>query len=139
MWIQNVSMQRIKEGDHINPGKNAMLIQIVDPAYGFPKAKHNFKEIYQFEFLDYEEADCPEYEEAKITDFQAEDLVELLKRALDQKMNVIVHCHMGICRSGAVCEVGVMMGFKDKKFYRNPNLMVKNKMMKVLGWTYENE
>ncbi|MCK9369157.1 hypothetical protein M0R04_04320 [Candidatus Dojkabacteria bacterium] len=137
MWIQNISMQRLKDGDHTNPGSNSMLIQIVDPAYGFPKSKFKFKEVRQFEFLDYEENDAPEYDEAKITDKQAEDIIESLKYAYDNGMNVIVHCHMGICRSGAVCEVGVMMGFKDKKFYRNPNILVKTKMMKVLGWTYE--
>lgn len=26
-WIQNISMQRVKDGDHTNPGKNSMLIQ----------------------------------------------------------------------------------------------------------------
>lgn len=137
MWIQNLSMQRIKDGDHINPGKNAMLIQIVDPAYGFPIPKHKFKEIHQFEFLDYEDDD-KFYEEAHINDEQAEKLVSLLKYALHKKMNVIVHCHMGLCRSGAVCEVGVMMGFKDKETLRIPNLKVKRKMMQVLGWTYDN-
>ena len=55
-------------------------------------------------------------------------------------MNVIVHCVAGVCRSGAVCEIGVMMGFDDTEVFRSPNLLVKHKMMKVLGWTYdENE
>jgi hypothetical protein len=55
-------------------------------------------------------------------------------------MNVVVHCFAGICRSGAVCEGGVMMGFNDTERYRSPNLLVKHRMMKVLGWTYnENE
>jgi hypothetical protein len=52
-------------------------------------------------------------------------------------MNVVVHCVAGVCRSGAVCEVGVMMGFRDTEEFRAPNLMVKHKMMKVLGWTYD--
>jgi rhodanese-related sulfurtransferase len=54
-------------------------------------------------------------------------------------MNVVVHCHAGICRSGAVCEVGVMMGFTDCERFRAPNLLVKHKMMRVLGWTYDSE
>ena len=55
-------------------------------------------------------------------------------------MNVIVHCHAGVCRSGAVAELGVMLGFKDTESFRSPNLLVKHKMMKALGWTYdENE
>ena len=54
-------------------------------------------------------------------------------------MNVVVHCHAGVCRSGAVAEVGVMMGFADCERFRIPNLLVKHKMMRVLGWTYDSE
>ena len=55
-------------------------------------------------------------------------------------MNVVVHCTAGICRSGAVVEVATMMGFADCDNFRQPNLRVKHKMMKVLGLTYdENE
>jgi hypothetical protein len=35
-----------------------------------------------------------------------------------------------------VTEVGVMMGFEDTHAVRQPNLMVKHKMMKVLGFYY---
>jgi hypothetical protein len=116
-----------------------MLIQIVDPAMEFPTPIHQFRETHQFEFLDLEKDD-PWGEEFKITDVQAEKLVGLLQHALDTRMNVVVHCVAGVCRSGAVCEVGVMLGFRDTEVFRSPNLLVKHKMMKVLGWTYdENE
>ena len=139
-WIQNVSLADIPKGHHIDAGINSMLIQIVDPALGFPEPKFNFKEIHQFEFLDLEKDDFALEEEMKITDAQADQLVKLLQHALENKMNVVVHCVAGVCRSGAVCEVGVMMGFRDAEAYRSPNLLVKHKMMKVLGWTYdENE
>ncbi len=139
MWIQNVSMSDIRQGFHIDPGFNSMLIQIVDPAYEFPVPKYQFRETHQFEFLDAERGDnFPD--EAKITDAQAQELVRLLQHAQEQRMNVIVHCHAGVCRSGAVAELGVMMGFKDTESFRSPNLLVKHKMMKALGWTYdENE
>ena len=139
MWIQNVSMKDIKSGFHIDPGFNSMLIQIVDPAYEFPVPKYQFRETHQFEFLDAERDDnYPD--EAKITDQQAAELVQLLQHALSQRMNVIVHCHAGVCRSGAVTEVGVMLGFKDTEAFRSPNLLAKHRMMKALGWTYdENE
>lgn len=138
-WIQNVSLGDIPKKHHVAVGENSMLIQIVDPAMEFPTPAHKFKEIHQFEFLDLERDD--KYgEEFKVTDAQAESLVRLLQHALDQRMDVIVHCVAGVCRSGAVCEVGVMMGFNDTEVFRSPNLMVKHKMMKVLGWTYdENE
>jgi hypothetical protein len=36
-----------------------------------------------------------------------------------------------------VAEVGVMMGFGDTERTRIPNIRVKHRMMKVLGWTYD--
>lgn len=140
MWIQNVSLADIPKKHHIAVGENSMLIQIVDPAMEFPTPAHKFKEVHQFEFLDLEKDDMPEAEEFKITDQQAKELVSLLQHAKENCMDVIVHCVAGVCRSGAVCEIGVMMGFNDTEVFRSPNLLVKHKMMKVLGWTYdENE
>ena len=139
-WIQNVALGDIKKGLHIQPGENAMLIQIVDPAYGFPEPKYTFKEVHQFEFLDIEEKDFALEESMRCSHEQAAELVRLLQHALANRMNVIVHCMAGVCRSGAVCEVGVMLGFDDTEVFRSPNLLVKHRMMKALGWTYdENE
>ena len=137
MWIQNVPLANIPLGHHIAVGENAMLIQIVDPAGTFPVPKYKFKEVHQFEFLDLEDNDNDVNEEFKITDEQAAQLVALLQRAFDKRMDVVVHCHAGICRSGAVAEIGVMMGFQDAKAFRAPNLRVKHKMMQQLGWTYD--
>jgi predicted protein tyrosine phosphatase len=135
-WIENVSKSDVSLGFHSDLGENTMLIQITDPATFFPTPKRVFKEVHQFEFLDAEDTDgFPD--EAKISDEQAEQLVGLLQHALDNSMNVLVHCHAGICRSGAVTEVGTMMGFTATERYRQPNLRVKHKMMKVLGLTYE--
>jgi predicted protein tyrosine phosphatase len=134
-WIENVAAADIPTGFHHDVGPNSMLISITDPAGWRPEAKQQFKERHNFEFLDAEDDDR-EPEEAKITDAQAEQIVALLQRALDNRMNVVVHCMAGICRSGAIVEVGVMMGFNDCEKYRQPNLRVKHKLMKQLGWTY---
>lgn len=134
MWIQNVALADIPKRHHIDAGENSMLIQIVDPCMEFPIPKHQFKEIHQFEFLDIEEEN-----DFAITDKQAAQLVALLQRAFENRMNVVVHCHAGICRSGAVAEVGVMMGFQDAEAFRAPNLRVKHKMMQQLGWTYDSD
>ena len=137
-WIENVSWDDCKNGWHSDMGINAMLIQIADPATFFPTPKKEFKEIHQFEFLDAEDSDgFPD--ECKISDDQAKQIVGLLQHALDNSMNVLVHCHAGICRSGAVVEVGSMMGFTPTDRYRQPNLRVKHKMLKALGWTYDSE
>lgn len=140
MWIQNVALSDIRVGFHIDPGPNAMLIQIVDPPGDFPTPKYSFKEVHQFQFLDVEEKDQVLEEEMRCSHEQAAELVGLLQHALANHMNVIVHCVAGVCRSGAVCEVGVMLGFDDTEAFRSPNLLVKHRMMQAMGWTYdENE
>ena len=135
-WIENVAASDVSTGFHYDCGPNAMLISITDPAGWKPLPKHNFREVHEFEFLDAEDEDgFPD--ECKISDEQAEQLVALLNRAKENAMNVVVHCHAGICRSGAVVEVATMLGFTATDRYRQPNLRVKSKMMKVLGHTYE--
>ena len=139
-WIQNVALSDIRRGFHIEAGINSMLIQIVDPPGDFPTPLKQFKEVHQFQFLDVEEKDHVLDEAMKCSHEQAAELVRLLQHALANRMNVVVHCHAGVCRSGAVCEVGVMLGFDDTEAFRSPNLLVKHRMMKALGWTYdENE
>lgn len=147
-WIQNISLSDVQKGFHIDPGINAMLIQITDYDMAFPTPKYQFRETHQFSFLDIEEDGMTNTGDGKMIDLsefaitqeQANELVRLLQHAMEQRMNVIVHCHAGVCRSGAVCEVGVMMGFNDTEAFRSPNLLVKHRMMKALGWTYdENE
>lgn len=136
-WIENVAAADMSLKFHHDAGENSMLIQIMDPASSWwPTPAHDFKETHRFEFLDAEDKDgFPE--EAKISDAQAAEIVRLLKHALDNRMNVVVHCYAGICRSGAVAEVGVMMGFEDCERNRIPNLRVKQKLMRQLGWTYD--
>ena len=139
-WIENVAAADIPMRYHHNAGPNSMLIQIMDPASSWwPEPAHDFKETHRFEFLDAEDKDgFPD--EAKISDEQAQEIVRLLQHALKKRMNVVVHCMAGLCRSGAVAEIGIMMGFKDTEKTRIPNLRVKHRLMKQQGWTYdENE
>jgi len=138
-WIQNVSLSDVRKGHHIRVGENSMLIQIVDPDMEHPEPAHKFKEVHKFKFLDLEKSDDCINDKWKIQDQQAEQLVSLLQHALDKRMDVVVHCVAGVCRSGAVAEVGVMLGFDDAEAFRSPNLLVKHKMMKVLGWTYDSD
>jgi len=136
-WIENVAAIDVTKRHHHEAGENSMLISITDPAGWRPEAMHTFKERHDFEFLD---ADDGFPEECLISDAQARDLVILLDYARTNNMNVVVHCTAGLCRSGAVAEVGIMMGFGDTERTRIPNIRVKHKMMKALGWTYdENE
>ena len=135
-WIENVSMSDIHLGHHSDLGENCMLIRIQDPATEFRPTKRQFKEVHCFEFLDAEDDDGFD-EDFKISDQQAQAIVALLQRAMANSMNVVVHCHAGLCRSGAVTEIGSMMGFTATERLRLPNIRVKQKMMRALGWTYE--
>ena len=136
-WIENVAKGDIVTGFHYAAGENSMLIGINDPAGWPPTAKHQFRERHNFEFLDIELNDFALDEEMRCSQEQANELVRLLQHALENKMNVVVHCHMGVCRSGAVAEIGVMLGFDDVGRWRSPNLLVKHRMMSALGWTYD--
>jgi predicted protein tyrosine phosphatase len=136
-WIENVAASDVSTKFHHDAGENSMLISIVDPASWRPTPVHQFKEIHNFEFLDVEEKDSVLEESMKCSQEDANRLVALLQHALANRMNVVVHCFAGVCRSGAVCEVGVMMGFNDTERFRSPNLLVKHRMMKALGWSYD--
>lgn len=145
MWIQNISKRDIQTGNHKFPGDNCMLIQILDPQEDFPEPKYNFKEIHQFEFLDVEETgytnlgdgEMTDVSELCISDNQAKKLAELLIHARNNNMNVVVHCHAGIFRSGAVAEVGIILGFEDTHAFRCPNRLVKHKILKALNLKYD--
>ena len=146
-FIQNVSRRAIEVGDHYI-GKNSyyiqssgsthlddtVLISINDPLQQPPNPHYVFKDTRYFEFLDLEEADFSSADEFKIQYEQAEEIIKFLQESLEKGYNVIVHCTVGLCRSGAVAEVGVMMGFSDTGTYRQPNMMVKNYLLKVLDW-----
>ena len=139
-YIQNVSYEAIKNGEHLS-AHNAILIQIVDYGLEFPQPKAKFREVYQFEFMDIELGDklYNEHPELAINDEQAMQIANILRDAYDSGYDVVVHCVAGVCRSGAVAEVGIMYGFEDTNAYRLPNLLVKQKVKDAIGlhWSWE--
>ena len=130
-WIQNISLEEAAAGNHPDPGKSSMLIQILSAGRTFPQSPYPFAETYRFAFSDIED-DHPLAEAQGITDRQAEDIARVLVRALRKGMNIIVHCHAGIYRSGAVCDIGVLLGFTDTKRMRIPNKRVRRKLVQAL-------
>ncbi|MCP4437531.1 MAG: hypothetical protein GY810_01075 [Aureispira sp.] len=136
MWIQNVSFDDIKKGNH-RVSDSMMLIQIVDIDRNYPRALMDFDITVGYKFLDLEEKDVFTCDwDPKISVDQAKGILFNLLLAKERKMDVVVHCHMGVCRSGAVAEVGVMLGFEDAENWRQPNLLVKKRLMDILGWGY---
>ena len=136
-FIQNVSMSDIKFGHHLYEPDQTILIQIVDPGVEFPDPKFKFPAgIFQFEFLDAED-DSKFDEDFLFSESDAKSIANILRLALCGDVNVVVHCHAGLCRSGAVAEIGIMLGFKPTIRTRIPNLRVKRMLMKEFGWGYE--
>ena len=138
MWIQNVSMSDIVKGNHRHDDlDHTVLIQIQDfGSWQFAKPQHQekFHKIHRFRF-----EDCEEEYQSSIQNDQAAELAKILQEALTNGHNVLVHCHAGICRSGAVAEVGTIIGFDEPDRDRIPNLLVKHKIMKALGLTYDTD
>jgi predicted protein tyrosine phosphatase len=138
--IINISYAQAQSGDYPHPG-DSVLIQITDPGTPAPTTAHKYLAKHHFQFHDADDnngaGEFPYVPKVLIKDEQAKQIVEILRNAIDNDTNVVVHCHAGICRSGAVCEVGVMMGFDDPERVRLPNRLVKYKLMRELGWTYE--
>lgn len=137
-WIENVSMKNAARAFHHHCEPNAMMIRIHDPAFvPLPLIRPDrFREIHSFEFLDIEDTEGDMGEFAPRPE-HAKELVRLLRHALEKRMNVVVHCHAGLCRSGAVAEIGTMMGFDEVHTRRIPNTLLKTLMLKELGWSYE--
>ena len=134
-YIQNVSMWAIRNGEHLYT-PNDVLIQITDNDCPPPVPLREFAKVYQFQFMDLEECENTAAMELACTYNQASTMAGILQSSLANGHNVIVHCHAGLCRSGAVAEIGVMMGFEDTGVTRMPNLLVKKRMMQALGWGY---
>lgn len=134
-WIQNIPMYQVENGTHQHPGDNTVLIQITDPDHEFPEPYYSqkFKEVHQFHFLDIE------YGDLAIRPDQARRIAEVLKYALVNDLNVLVHCHMGICRSGAVAEAGEALGFEYRNDFRRPNLRVKRMVTSALKLGFDPE
>lgn len=109
-YIENISLRQIVKGDHWNRGQDSVLIQIVNPGFGFPETKEKFCSVYQFEVSD--EDDLYSTKDGLFTTQQAAEITKVLIDALDSNKNVTVHCHMGISRSGAVALVGSFIGFE---------------------------
>ena len=89
-----------------------------------------FAKRYSFQFLDAEESTSEFFpESALFSDSQAKMIARILKQALEDEHDVLVHCIVGACRSGAVVEVAEMVGFDECFRYRLPNIRVKSKLM----------
>ena len=132
--IENSSWIDFQKGNHrVNP-IGTVAIQITDPGDTPPEPSEDcFVSRHSFQFLDAEEPTRFFPEEKLISDTQAKEIAVILQEALENNQDVLVHCVVGQCRSGAVVEVAEMIGFDECFRYRLPNVRVKSKLMQALG------
>ena len=142
-FIQNVALSDIHNGLHRDAGPNSVLIRILDHDTEFLPTKNQFLEVHHYRFLDIDQWDLkqnPTWVDKACAQEYADEIASILKDALQNDKNVIVHCFAGSSRSGAVCEVGVNLGFneafEEAPKWRHPNLLVKNMLYKSLGMPY---
>ncbi len=133
--IQNVSKSDIESGDHmpVQAGDGTVLIQISDPDCRHPMPLGNFSHIFGFKFLDIEDASPCVDPLWRPTASDARCLASILAWAFTEGKNVVVHCHAGICRSGAVAEAGEILGFEYAGSYKQPNATLKRLILNALG------
>lgn len=125
-WIENTSMKNVIEGLHYFEESRTILIQIQDKNFDYCKALYHdkFAAVYRFQFDDSEEE-----EPNSITDNQASFIGQILLESFHRNQNIVVHCHAGLCRSGAVADVGEIIGFQYAGQVKIPNLRVKSKIL----------
>lgn len=132
LFCENISRIDAKQGWHIGIDRKTYLIQISDVGYKQPNAKYtnDFKDRLCLNFDDVEN----EFDMSGITEYQAKLIAEFLQKAKMDNANIVVHCHAGICRSGAVVEAAMSIGYNDVEGRnRIPNSLVKRKVMQCLG------
>lgn len=133
-WIQHYSRQDVKEGLHFWDDRTA-LIQIKDIMQEHVTPALKFVAALQLEFEDVEE----DPDEIGIRPEHATEIVEFLRMCLYHNLNVVVHCHAGVCRSSAVAIVAQKLGFDLDDKFRLPNKLVMRRLFVAAGLPDESE
>lgn len=130
---ENVSRLDILQGNHISVQCSPVcLIQISDVCkrQPIPKYVEYFKYILRLNFDDVED----ENNKFCISDYQAQQIADFILKAKADNADIVVHCLAGICRSGAVVEAAMSVGYTYAvNRQRIPNTLVKRKVMLCLG------
>lgn len=130
---ENVSRLDVLQGNHISVFCSpAYLLQISDVCkqQPIPKYEEYFKDKLCLNFNDVED----EFDMSSISDYQAQQIADFILKAKADNADIVVHCLAGICRSGAVVEAAMSVGYTDAvNRQRIPNTLVKRKVMQCLG------
>lgn len=136
-YISNFPGIAIIEGVH--PITNNMYLIRIFSSSGSneskPKYHTYFKKIYQFRFDDLEKK---YYDKNILFDSEmAKEIISILNDAIQNNIDVLVHCDAGISRSGAIVDIALDMGFKifpKVNYNRQPNSLVRKLLLNELGF-----
>lgn len=122
MKVQNISMISFIHGSFQHWG--GTLIQICDPGTTHPDPPKDvhFDEVIRLSFFDAENSTGPSEQDALT-----------IANVIKSKRNITVHCHAGLCRSGAVTEAAIAYGYEATRNPRIPNLRLKNQLFSLLN------
>ena len=126
MFVPDVTIRIL---DTIKNPENPAFPNLEFSTNPFPDAKE-----YTFRFDDVSNEKDPNC----ITDEQALELYHILDIAVEEELQVLVHCVMGKCRSGGVTHAGIIIAGsygKEYQYFDNhalPNSAVKSKIMRNL-------
>lgn len=131
MLTANMSAAQV--ADFIPP-PNSSLISILNPNGFIPKYPSEYAGILAVCFHDINE---PQEGFTEISDADAETIARFINIVKKSNNNLYVHCSAGICRSGAIVEVLLKLGWEIDKNCpsneRRPNMLVYNKVRKACG------
>lgn len=115
--------------------ENYILISI-DEQFKFPvipKDKIQPISYQRFTFGDLEESSDSDDCSCLLFDLEDRDrILEIYRNCLENNIDLLVHCTAGISRSGAIIEVGLLLGFElEHPTHRIPNAYIKSSLLKA--------
>lgn len=133
-FIENCSLEKVLYGRHRLPSTGSILIQITDPGLDHIIPYYDdYHEIYKFWIWDISKVTYEGNREfIPMGELDSKIIKRILLKALEQERNVIVHCHAGLCRSGAVTEFGHILGLIPVHSNRLPNVHMISMFKKTL-------
>lgn len=133
--IENIGQTDFLSGNFKTNPKNAIVIRIAYPNCSFDIPNWDDSVVFRTEFFNFDDIECAFMEdEGKkgINPKQASQIVSTLVMAQKLNMNVIVHCAVGISRSGAIVEFAVThLGFTGVHNDRIPNKFVVDELVSM--------
>jgi predicted protein tyrosine phosphatase len=115
------------------PPTSGVIISIRDPGNTYSALYSQVDAIPNVQIIPIYAFDVNEEIHGCLTETDAAIIAKALIEQSELGNDVIVHCTAGICRSGAVAEVGMALAlFEKQRTNRQPNTLFKRKIMRAI-------